>query len=70
MQSGSYYGAISLLEGMIRRFREQLGVEAPWVATGGFSRLLAEEGIFDRHEPYLSLKGLAIIGRMKHESQK
>ena len=65
MRSGSYYGTRAMLEGMVQRFREELGTRAPWVATGGFSRLLAEDGIFDHHEPYLGLKGLAIIGRAR-----
>lgn len=63
MRSGSYYGTLAMLEGMTRRFREALGTHAPLVGTGGFSRLLASENIFDVHDPYLTLKGLSMIAQ-------
>ncbi len=70
MRSGSFYGTISMIEGMVRRFRQEIGEEAQLVGTGGFSHLLAGEGIFQHHEPHLSLKGLAIIGRQKREENQ
>lgn len=63
MQSGTYYGTLSMLQGMTERLREALGCPAPLVGTGGYSHLLAAEGVFDVHEPHLGLKGLALIGR-------
>lgn len=61
MQSGIYYGTLSLIEGMVRRFKAALGEEAKVIGTGGLSAAIAGEGIFDIHDPYLTLKGLERI---------
>lgn len=58
MESGIYYGALSQIEGMARRMKAELGENASVIATGGISELLADEGVFDVHEPLLTLKGL------------
>jgi type III pantothenate kinase len=63
IQSGVYYGAISLIEGMANRFKARLGDSARVIGTGGISGLFAEEGVFDYHEPHLLLKGLELIDR-------
>ncbi len=63
MESGIYYGTVSLIEGMIQRIRADIGQEIPVVGTGGVSSVIAAEGIFDRHEPQLTLKGLELIHR-------
>ena len=36
MRSGAVYGA--MIDGMSARFREELGCDAPIIATGGLSR--------------------------------
>jgi type III pantothenate kinase len=62
MQSGLLYGYVGLVEGMIGRFRRELGPETKVVATGGLASLIAGEseelGVVD---PWLTLKGLRII---------
>jgi type III pantothenate kinase len=65
MQSGIYYGTCSLMEGMVKRFRNLLGETARVIGTGGISQLFADEGIFDHHEPLLTLKGLELIHRRR-----
>ena len=62
MKSGVVYGHASCMDGMIERIRENLGVNAPVVATGGLSGVIAplckNEIIIDNQ---LLLKGLQII---------
>lgn len=63
MKSGIYYGALGAIEGMIKRMKPILGERAVVVGTGGISSLFADEGVFDHHDPYLTLKGLEWIHR-------
>ena len=61
IQSGLYFGYVSLVEGILRRMKRELP-EAPVVATGGFATLIGShaEGI-DRIEEELTLHGLRIF---------
>jgi type III pantothenate kinase len=61
MQSGIFYGYVSLVEGVLRRMKQELG-PASVVATGGLAPLIAghAEGI-DRLEEDLTLQGLRIF---------
>ena len=62
MQSGLLFGYVSLVEGMVARFRAELGQEAKVVGTGGLAPLIAQETeIIDYIEPWLTLDGLRII---------
>lgn len=62
MQSGVVLGAASLLDGMIDRFNEELGINHKVYATGGLSQIIVPHC---RHEITLDvdmvLKGLNII---------
>ena len=62
MQSGSIFGAASLIDGMIARMEEELGASATVVATGGLASLIVphckREILYDEN---LLLRGLAII---------
>jgi type III pantothenate kinase len=62
MQSGAFYGFVSLIEGMIERFKAELGADARVVATGGWSELIgrASRGV-DHVEPLLTLEGLRLV---------
>ena len=60
LQSGLVLGYASLVEGMVRRFKEAAG-EAMVVATGGFAKTLEPLcQVFDRVDPNLTLKGLRL----------
>ena len=61
IQSGAIYGFAAQVDGLCRRFEEQLG-SSTVVATGGLAGLIAPltESI-DHHEPWLTLNGLRII---------
>lgn len=62
MQSGLYWGYVSLSEGIIRRIREEYGQNLAVVATGGLSSLIAQDVAAIEHvDPDLTLKGLQII---------
>ena len=68
IRSGLYFGYAALVEGVIRRSREELGLEAPVIATGGLARVF--EGELDFIEaivPGLTLEGLRIIWDRNHK---
>ncbi|RPJ57977.1 MAG: type III pantothenate kinase [Acidobacteria bacterium] len=61
MQSGIFYGYVSLVEGVLRRMKQELG-PASVIATGGLAARIAyrAEGI-DRIEEDLTLQGLRLF---------
>ena len=62
MQSGAIYGYTSLVDGMVRRFEDELGEAATVVATGGLSGLISPlSETIQHHEPWLTLHGLRLI---------
>ena len=62
MQSGLIYGYVAMTEGMVARFREELGPEMKVIATGGLAGIIARETqVIDIHAPWLTLDGLRII---------
>lgn len=61
IQSGLYYGYISLVEGMVARYKEKIDPNLRVIATGGLSKLLAQDtNIFDHVNPWLTLTGLRL----------
>ncbi len=42
MQSGLFYGYVSLVDGVVARIRDELGVQARVLATGGLASVLAD----------------------------
>jgi type III pantothenate kinase len=62
IQSGLLFGYVGLVEGMVNRFRVELGEAMKVIATGGLSEIVAAEAdIIDIHAPWLTLDGLRII---------
>lgn len=62
MQSGLFFGYIGLVEGMVARFRRELGDDMRVIATGGLAELIAQEtDIFQVVDPWLTLEGLRLI---------
>ena len=62
IQSGLFHGYLGLVEGLARRLREEMGTDAPLVATGGLA------AVFEGHLPSclavdagLTLDGLRIL---------
>ncbi|MBN2555284.1 MAG: type III pantothenate kinase [Anaerolineales bacterium] len=65
MQSGLLYGYVGLVEGMVARFREQLGPEMKVIGTGGLAELIAAEtDSIDILAPWLTLDGLRFLYEM------
>jgi type III pantothenate kinase len=62
LQSGLVYGFAGQVDGIVGRIREELGVDAPTVATGGLADLIAPHArTLDRVDPDLTLEGLRIV---------
>jgi type III pantothenate kinase len=62
IQSGIFYGYIGLTEGILKRMTEELGEKPRVVATGGFSRLIAENcPLIEIVDENLMLEGLRMI---------
>lgn len=62
IQSGLFHGYASLVEGLVRRVMDELGHEAPVVATGGLAPIFESEMPFlTASDPGLTLEGLRLI---------
>ncbi|MGM0583260.1 MAG: type III pantothenate kinase [Pseudomonadota bacterium] len=62
MQSGIYWGYVSLVEGLCRRIMEERGRKMKVIATGGLSPLFARgTDVFDAVDGDLTLRGLAAV---------
>jgi type III pantothenate kinase len=62
VQAGAVFGWAGLVDGLVRRFRAELGSEATTVATGGLAPLVAPHCETVQHvEPWLTLQGLRLI---------
>jgi len=67
MQSGLLYGYVGLVEGMVVRFRKELGKEMKVIGTGGLAALIAAEtDAIDILAPWLTLDGLRILYDLNH----
>lgn len=65
VQSGVVFGFVGLVEGIVARFKEELGDEAKVVATGGWAELMAQEtDVIDVVDTNLTLMGLRFIYEM------
>ena len=71
MQAGLVLGYVGLVEGMVRRFKEELGGDARVVATGGEAELIAgETRVFDFVNKELTLIGLRMIYDMNRGAKE
>ena len=62
LQSGLVYGFAGQVDGIVGRIREELGVDAQTVATGGLADLIAPHAAtLDRIDPFLTLDGLRLV---------
>lgn len=62
LQSGLLYGYVGLVEGMVNRFRAELGPDMKVIGTGGLAGIIAEETrSIQILAPWLTLDGLRII---------
>jgi len=62
IQSGMLFGYAGLVEGMVARFRDELGAGMKVIGTGGLAELIAPEApSIEVVAPWLTLDGLRII---------
>jgi type III pantothenate kinase len=67
LQSGAVFGFAAQIDGMVERFRSELG-GCTVVATGGLAPLIAPEAATIEHvEPFLTLHGLRIVFHRNQE---
>jgi type III pantothenate kinase len=65
MQSGLLFGYVAMVEGMVLRFRQELGEKMKVIATGGLAGLIAKETpVIQVHAPWLTLDGLKILWQL------
>jgi type III pantothenate kinase len=65
MQSGLLFGYVSMVEGMVTRFRSELGSDMKVVATGGLAELVSKETkVINILAPWLTLDGLRLLWDM------
>lgn len=65
IQSGILFGYVGLVEGMVARFRQELGPEMKVIATGGLADVIAQEtDVIQFVDPWITLKGLRLIYEM------
>jgi len=62
LQSGVLYGFAGQVDGIVERFREEIGKDARVVATGGLADLIASESkTIEEVNPLLTLEGLRLV---------
>lgn len=62
IQSGLIFGYVGLVEGLVARFRKELGPTMKVIATGGLTDLIsAHTNIIEIVAPWLTLDGLRIV---------
>jgi len=61
MNSGVYFGYLSLVEGMILRIESELKTKATHIITGGLAEIFKEELKINNHRPDLTLEGLKLV---------
>jgi type III pantothenate kinase len=61
MQSGTFWGYVDMVEGLVRRMKVELGGAAVVVATGGLASMVAPESSMIEHvDAELTLRGLRL----------
>ena len=67
IQSGLIFGYVGLVEGMVARFRNELGPDMKVIGTGGLVETIAREtDVIQIVNPWLTMEGLRIIWELNH----
>ena len=71
IQAGLLFGYVSLVEGMVARFKKELGDRMKVIATGGLAEVLASEtNVIDSIAPWLTLDGLKILWDLNQKTHE
>jgi type III pantothenate kinase len=70
VRAGVVYGYVSMVEGMVARFKNELGQDAQVIATGEqISLVVAETRVVDVLDEQLTLRGLKLIFELNRRSK-
>lgn len=61
MNSGIYFGYVSLIEGIVTRIEKELGKKMTKIVTGGLAELFKDELEIQHHAKNLTLDGLRLV---------
>jgi type III pantothenate kinase len=62
MITGIYWGYVSMIEGLLRRLKEEIGGPVTVIGTGGLAALFDKRtDVFDAVEPDLTIQGLSLL---------
>jgi type III pantothenate kinase len=65
MQSGLLFGYVGMVEGMVARYKKELGDNMRVIGTGGLAEVIARETeVIEVVNPWLTLEGLQMIWEM------
>lgn len=68
MQSGVFWGYVSLVEGLVARVREEYGAPMKVIATGGLASVFrGGTDLLEHEDPDLTIRGLVDIHRYNRE---
>lgn len=71
IQSGTYYGYLGLIDGILARLKKEIPGLKKIVATGGLAALMVEDSEhIDEFDPELTLKGLKLIWERNRAPKK
>lgn len=69
IQSGILFGYVGLIEGIVRRMKEELGDNPTVIGTGGYAEIIGRETtMIDHVDPSLTLEGLRLIHELNRAS--
>ena len=70
MQSGVFWGYVSMIEGMVARIRAEYGKPMKVIATGGLASLFRNTvGMFEATDSDLTIRGLGLIFGMNPQAR-
>ncbi|MGQ0742344.1 MAG: type III pantothenate kinase [Alphaproteobacteria bacterium] len=62
MQSGIYWGYVSMIEGLVERIKKEYGQSMSVIATGGLANLFQKQiASIDQVDPDLTIRGLMLV---------
>jgi type III pantothenate kinase len=68
VQSGAVFGYVGLVEGLVKRFKTEMGGSPTVIATGGLAPIISEEtDVVDVADPDLTLHGLRFLYELNAE---
>ena len=68
MQAGIIYGYVGQIDEIVRRIREEAGMDMGVIATGGLARMIAKESrTIDKVDHFLTLTGLRVLFERNHQ---